>query len=78
MPTFDDIFGAAEALVPVERIRLVQELWQTIPPDDWPAPSTEWIAEAQRRSSELDAGRMDLLPWEEVRNRARHEAGLDG
>jgi putative addiction module component (TIGR02574 family) len=78
MPTFDDVFGAAEALTPSDRIRLVQALWDTIPLDQWPVPSGEWIAEAQQRSAELDAGRMTASPWSEVRDRARHKAGLDG
>jgi putative addiction module component (TIGR02574 family) len=77
MPTFDDVFNAAESLVPVDRVRLVQELWQTIPPENWPAPSAEWIEEIQRRSAELDAGRMTASTWEEVRARARRKVGLD-
>jgi putative addiction module component (TIGR02574 family) len=77
MPSFDDVFSAAESLVPVDRVRLVQELWQTIPPESWPAPSAEWIEEIHRRSAELDAGRMDASNWEEVRARARREVGLD-
>lgn len=78
MRTFDDVYGAAEALTPTDRIRLVHALWETIPPDQWPAPSAEWIVEAERRSAELDAGRMTASPWTEVRERARRKAGLDG
>ena len=78
MPTFDDVFGAAEALTPFDRIRLVHALWDTIPPDQWPLPSQEWIAEAERRSAEFDAGRMTASIWPEVRERARRKAGLDG
>jgi len=78
MQTFDDIFGAAESLAPSDRIRLVHALWDTIPTDEWPAPSAEWIAEVARRSAEIDAGRMSASPWAEVRERARRKAGLDG
>ena len=78
MPTFDDVFGAAESLAPLDRIRLVHALWDTIPPDEWPAPSAEWMAEVTRRSAELDAGRMTASTWTEVRERARRKAGLDG
>jgi putative addiction module component (TIGR02574 family) len=78
MSTFDDVFGAAESLALPERVRLVQALWQTIPQDDWPAPSDEWITESQRRSEALDAGQIGVSSWEDVRARARREAGLDG
>ena len=77
MSTFDDVFVAAEGLTPADRVRLVHELWDTIPPQDWPAPDQEWIGEAQRRSEEYDAGRMTASPWPEVRQRARRKAGLD-
>jgi putative addiction module component (TIGR02574 family) len=77
MSTFDDVFVAAEGLLPSDRVRLVHALWETIPPDEWPTPSPEWIAEAERRSAELDAGRMTASPWTEVRARARKGAGMD-
>ena len=77
MSTFDDVFVAAEGLLPSDRIRLVHALWETIPPDEWPTPNPEWIAEAERRSVELDAGRMTASPWSEVRERARRGAGMD-
>jgi len=50
---------------------------QTVSPDDWAPPSEEWIAEAKRRSEAYDAGQMTAAPWPEVRQRARHNAGLD-
>jgi putative addiction module component (TIGR02574 family) len=77
MTTFDDVLGSAEALPPTDRIRLIYALWDTVPPDEWPAPPEAWIAEAQRRSAAYDAGRMTASPWPEVRARARREAGLD-
>lgn len=78
MATYDDILGAAQALPPIERVRLVQALWDTVPSEDWPKPSQAWIAEAQRRSVEFDSGRTTDSFWPEVRKRARGKAGLDG
>jgi putative addiction module component (TIGR02574 family) len=75
--SFDDVFGAAQGLPVPDRVRLMDALWDTLPPDQWPGPSEEWIAEAQRRSIELDAGRMPTSPWSEVKARARRRAGLD-
>lgn len=78
MPTFDDVLGAAESLPSAERVRLIDALIESVPMDEWPVPSEQWIAEAQRRSAEFDAGRMTASTWPEVRQRARRKAGLDG
>jgi putative addiction module component (TIGR02574 family) len=77
MSTYDDILSAAEHLPPIDRVRLVQALWETVPLEDWPKPSKQLIEEAQRRSSEHDAGQITASPWSEVRARARRKAGLD-
>ena len=77
MTRFDDVFHAAQGLTPSDRVRLMDALWDTVPPQQWPPLSEEWIAEAQRRSSEVDAGQMPASPWPEVRKRARRKAGLD-
>lgn len=78
MPTLDDVLDAARTLTPTDRLRLLEALWEDVPPSDWPAPSAEWIAEVQRRSADVDAGRMLATPWQDVRARARRKAGLDG
>jgi len=78
MSTFDDVLDAAQSLPASDRVRLIDALWDSVPPDQWPPPSEEWIGEAQRRSAEYDAGRMSASPWPEVRQRARRKAGLDG
>lgn len=78
MATFDDVLGAARALTPADRVRLVAALWDEVPAAEWPLPSEEWVAEAQRRSEAFDAGQMSAAPWNEVRQRARNRAGLDG
>lgn len=77
MTRFDDVLGAAQALTASDRIRLIDALWDTVPSEQWPPPSDQWIGEAQRRSCEYDAGGMPGSPWPEVRDRARRKAGLD-
>ncbi len=77
MSTYDDILSAAGHLPPLDKVRLVQALWDTVSPDDWPKPSEAWIAEVQRRSAEYDAGTIVASTWPEVRTRARKKAGLD-
>jgi putative addiction module component (TIGR02574 family) len=77
-PTFQDVLDAAKALAVTDRLRLVEALWEDVSPSEWPVPSKEWIAEAQRRSAEFDEGRMPARPWPEVRAQARRKARLDG
>jgi putative addiction module component (TIGR02574 family) len=78
MSTFEEVLDAARTLTAIERFQLVEALWEGVSPAEWPAPSQEWIAESQRRSTEYDQGRMSAATWQEVRARARQKAGLDG
>jgi putative addiction module component (TIGR02574 family) len=78
MPTLSEVLDAARTLTPTERMRLVDALWEDVPPAEWPLPSEQWIAEAQRRSADYDPGRMSASTWAEVGTRARRKAGLDG
>ena len=76
MPTRNDVLDAARTLTPTDRMRLVDALWEGVAPAEWPLPSEEWIAEAQRRSADYDEGRTSATAWADVRARARREAGL--
>ena len=78
MTEYNEILIAARQLPSPERMKLIDTLWETVPPEEWPLPSEAWIAEAQRRSAEFDAGRLTGSSWPEVRERARKQAGLDG
>lgn len=78
MTTVQDILAAAQALPAPDRIHLLHELWNSLPPESWSAPNEDWLAEANRRSDAVDAGKMTTESWTEVRTRVRREAGLDG
>jgi putative addiction module component (TIGR02574 family) len=78
MPTFQEVLSAARTLNTTERIRLANSLWDDVPPAEWPLPDAEWIAEAQQRSAEYDAGRISAFTWLEVQARSRQRAGLNG
>ena len=67
MTTYETLLADA-ALLPVEdRIQLIDALWETLPDDILPPLSSEWMAEIQRRSEEIDAGTVETIPWEQVR-----------
>lgn len=78
MSTVQEILYAATLLPTTERAEIIHALWGTIEPQDWPAPSEEWIAEANRRADAIDQGTISTRTWSEARKAARREAGLDG
>jgi len=78
MTTINEILNAAQSLPASERAQLIATLWDSVSPGDWVPPDSQWITEANRRSEAYDTGEMPRIPWAEVRERARHEAGLDG
>jgi putative addiction module component (TIGR02574 family) len=58
-------------LSPQERLDLIDELWDSLGPDDLPPLTPEQEAEIDRR---LDAHEKDpsrAVPWEDVRARLR-------
>ncbi|PHR97444.1 MAG: hypothetical protein COA78_27635 [Blastopirellula sp.] len=78
MTSIQEILAAAQALSAPEQAQLLAALWDNVSPDDWVPPSDDWVAEANRRSAAIDSGKMTSTGWSEVRERARHKAGLDG
>ena len=64
---------AEPSLLPVlDRIQLIEALWDTLPADFLPPLADEWVAEIPRRSAEFDAGLVQATPWEQVRADALH------
>jgi putative addiction module component (TIGR02574 family) len=67
MSGFAEILSAAAQLPVDERLRLIDELTETIPDSEELPLSPEWLAEVERRSAEIDAGAAELVDWEVVR-----------
>lgn len=76
MSHYESVLADAGSLPVVDRIRLIEALWDTVPPDSRPPLSDEWIAEIQRRSAEYDSGLVRTVPWEQIRADALRRAGL--
>ena len=71
---YETILQAAIALSVPDRVQLVDALISTLEPEDAAPLDDAWIAEIDRRSREIDAGAVTLVPWEEVREQARRRA----
>lgn len=77
MSNYQDVLAAARSLSATDQAQLAATIWDEMDPENWPLPSDDWVVEAQRRSAELDAGRMTVSTWSDVQIRARRKAGLD-
>jgi putative addiction module component (TIGR02574 family) len=67
--TYRELLREALALPQEKRLRLLEKLNESL---DAETPlSEEWMAEIQRRSDELESGKVKGIPWEEVKRKKR-------
>lgn len=69
-----DLMNEAASLPLEERARLVDSLLQTLNPVDDSAAAA-WLATARRRLDDLDSGRVNAVPGDEVFERVRRRLG---
>jgi putative addiction module component (TIGR02574 family) len=69
MSDYKSLLSAASQLPVADRLRLIDELTETLPELHPDSLSPEWKAEIERRSREIDAGTAPLEDWETVRER---------
>lgn len=67
MSKYESILTDAAQLSVVDRIQLIEALWDTVPEGELPPLSQQWLAEIQRRSAEFDSGKVPSIPWSEVK-----------
>jgi len=72
MSDYTSLLSAASQLSVADRLRLIDELTETLPEE----LSPEWQAEIERRSREIDDGTAQLEDWETVRARLFQRANL--
>jgi putative addiction module component (TIGR02574 family) len=70
MADYDSLLSDASQLPLDARIQLIEALWDTVPEGAVPALGDEWLAEINRRSDEYDAGKVQTIPWEQIRTDA--------
>ena len=69
MTSATDLIDAARMLAPEQRLWLIDQIWNSLSPDEWPVLSETEMAEVQRRSAAYDAGQETASSWEDVRAR---------
>jgi len=62
---FENILSVAMKLTPEERVALAQNLYASVEEID-PEVEAAWGQEIKRRLDAIDAGEVELIPWEQV------------
>ncbi len=75
MSDFDSILSAAKKLPNEDRVRLIDALWDSVPPDQETPFSDDWLREIESRLAELDSGTACTIPWSEIRDAALARVG---
>jgi putative addiction module component (TIGR02574 family) len=75
MTEFDSVLLAAQRLPQGDRLRLIDALWDSVPPDADAPFSDEWAREIERRVSQLDTGTAETVPWTQIRDEALGRIG---
>ena len=70
MSDFDSVLAAAQQLPDADRLRLIDALWDSVPPDSDVPFSDEWAGVIERRVAELDSGTAKTVPWPDIRDEA--------
>jgi putative addiction module component (TIGR02574 family) len=75
MSDFSSVLSAAQQLPEKDRLRLIDALWESVPPDSDAPFSDEWAREIERRVAALDAGTAKTVPWSQIRDEALARIG---
>ena len=78
MLDLDAIVSEASQLTVADRLRLIDQLAASVPDDQPPSLSEQWMAEIDRRSNEIDDGAVTTEPWDSIRSRLFHKYGVEG
>jgi len=70
----ENIIKAAVKLPQKDRVRVVEQLLNTLEPEAEQDVDAAWAAEIERRSREIKEGAVRPLPWRQVKSRARKQA----
>lgn len=76
--TIQKVLESAQALPSSAQVELIEALIAGLDEEN-PEPLDEgWLAEIQRRSEEYDSGRVQPIPWSEVRDRVKRGESSGG
>ncbi len=70
MNSFEAVLSAANQLAPADQLRLIDALWDRVPPEVDAPFSEEWLAEIDLRMDEFERHPEKTIPWTQVRDEA--------
>ena len=75
MSTFDSILGEAAQLPTEDRLRLIEALWDSVPPEvDLPIHA-DWEQELTERVAKIENGTANTVAWATIRQEALARIG---
>jgi putative addiction module component (TIGR02574 family) len=75
MNAYQSVLDAATQLPTGDRLRLIEALWDSVPPDAEVPLHPEWEQELLRRVAALENGRVNTIPWSTIRDEALARTG---
>ena len=70
MSDFNSILNDARQLSHDDKLRLIDALWDLVPPDANIPLHEDWAPELERRVAAIKDGTEKTIPWETVRDEA--------
>lgn len=67
--TVDDLLPELLQLSADERAKIASSLIQSLDEEDDEDVEQQWAAEIKKRIEDIDSGKVELIPWSEVRAR---------
>ena len=77
MSDYQGLFQAASQLPTADKVELIEALWKSVPAESEIPLSQQWLEEIKRRGDDFEAGSVETVSWETVRNEALRRAGID-
>lgn len=77
MPNYESVLSAASQLPISDRLKLIDELASSVPDDQPPQLSENWLREISQRSDQIDSETVNVEEWADVRARMFLKHGVD-
>jgi putative addiction module component (TIGR02574 family) len=75
MVDFDSLLSDAKQLSVEDQLRLIEALWDLIPPDEDIPLHEDWAAELERRVAAIEEGATLTVSWSTIREEALARIG---
>jgi putative addiction module component (TIGR02574 family) len=78
MSNYESILAEATHRSVLDRIQLIEAIWDSVPDGKIPPLDQEWPSEIEKRSAEFDSGQAITVTWSEIKASALDRLGKRG